>query len=361
MALLDTGITLVRVFSTGLNLAHLLLYIVILVLAVVEDVLPPDGADVVREDVEVDEDDQDGHDGADPLDGLALEAEADVDGGEGEADVGEDEGPPVQAEAQDAVGGETADDGDGEEPQRQAPDEDGREQGEQTHDLGNDLVVGAEEVVPARPVVRQPDQRQRRETRRAHGDEHARPRLGRGQAERDHAPRVARVHEDGHQHAQPLSGQAAEQHGRRVLARLELDARSGDRPRQHHRQNRQVPRRRHVLDLEPRVGEEHAVQADSGDERAGEVRPEQHAVDDDEPIRRRACIHIDNTRDPVLGHAADGARHRQERAPDEQRLLRVHQAGLESARPPYEPVRDGRDRQGQDDQVPHVHDLADGL
>lgn len=124
--LLGTGIIVVAVADTAsttttaaarLNLAlALLLVSVILVLSEIQDISPEKGHEMMKQHKEIQADQTQRHDGADPQDALALERGADVDGGEGEADVGEDKGPPVEAEAEGAVDGETADDGDGEEP-----------------------------------------------------------------------------------------------------------------------------------------------------------------------------------------------------------------------------------------------------
>lgn len=296
--------------SSGLDLALVLLLVgAILVLAEIEHVPPQEGPGMVEEHEEIQEDEAEGHDGADPHDALAVQGPADVDGGEGEADVGEDEGPPVEAEAEGLVDGEVADDGDGEEPQRQAPDEDGGEQGDDAHDLLRDLV-GPEVVVAARPLVREPDDGQRREAGRAHGDEHARAGLWRREAVVDHASHVARVHAHRDHHAQALGREPAEEHRHGVVVRLVLQPGRRDRAAQHEREDGQIPRGRHVLDLEPRVREQQTVHADGDDERRGEVRPEQHAVDDHQPIPAGG--------DGVLGHPGNDAGKGQERRREEE-------------------------------------------
>lgn len=269
----------------GLDLPLALLLVgAVLVHSEIQDLAVEQGSGVVEEDEEVDSDEADGHDGPDPHGALALQGAGDVDGREGEADVGEHKGPAVEAEAGEGlVHGEAADDRDGEEPEREAPDEDCREESDDPHDLCGD-VVRPEVVVSPRPVVCEADDGEGGEARGPDGDEHAWPGLRGREAVVDHAPYIARVHANGHHHAETLGREPAEEHGHCVFLWLVHYPRARNRAAQHEREDGQIPCGRHVLDLESWVREEQTVHAHSDDKARREVYPEEHPVDDDEPV-----------------------------------------------------------------------------
>lgn len=214
-------------------------------------------------------------------------------------------------------------------------------------------LVRAKIVEAAGPLVREPDNGQAREAGRADGDEHARSRLRRREPVVDHPPHVACVHAHGHHHAKALRRQPREEHRHRIVLGLVLEPGARERAAQHKGEDGQIPRRRHVLDLEPRVREQQAVHTHGDQEGDGEVQPEEDPVADHQPGPA--------VRDGVLGHSGDDARGGQERGREEEGFGRVRQAGPQRVRPLDEAVGHGAYDAAEHHQVPDVDYLADGL
>ena len=96
-------------------------FVLILALLRPQDLVLHDRADHHREDEEPHQDQRDGHDAADDLDGVVVEGFADGECGRDERRVGEDEGVPVHREAQvTAHARPVCEDGDEEKPNGEA-------------------------------------------------------------------------------------------------------------------------------------------------------------------------------------------------------------------------------------------------
>ncbi len=324
----------------------------IFILTRIQNLLSQHRPHMVEQDVEIQHDHQDSHDRPHPKHPFTLQRLPNINDRESKPHIRKHKRPPIQMKPELLIHSQTTHHADSPEPKRQAPYE---HRGQQCQDLdhlrGN--LVGTEVIVPFGPILRKPDDRERRETRWANGDEHARPTLRRGEPEVDHPAYVAGVHAHRDEHAEALSRKTREEHRHRVLSRLVCDARGRYRARQHKREDRQVPSWRHVLDLQQRIREEHTIQPNCRDERCCEIAPEQHAVRHHEPVPSIFYR--------VERHTGDDARQRQEEAAEEERLGWVREARFQCAWPSHEAVADCRAGEREDDEVEDVDQLADGF